>query len=108
MLVNYTLQSATYPFIFGAGDCVSLNEYQALPKNGVYAVRQCPMLWENIKRRINGNSLLSFKPQKKFVSILSTGNKSPLFTYGKVAIKGSWAWRLKNKIDSQSLLFALS
>ncbi|MGD6793857.1 FAD-dependent oxidoreductase [Metabacillus indicus] len=100
MLVNDFLQSVSYPFIFGAGDCVTIEEYKTLPKNGVYAVRQGPVLWENIKRKVHGNALLSFKPQKKFISILSTGDKSALFTYGQINIKGNFAWRLKNKIDT--------
>ncbi|WP_144701873.1 FAD-dependent oxidoreductase [Fictibacillus phosphorivorans] len=101
LLVDDTLQSADYPYVFGAGDCVSLSIYPDLPKNGVYAVRQGPILWNNIKRLITGRTLVSFKPQKYYVSILSTGHKHGLFTYGDYVIYGKWAWSLKNLIDQK-------
>jgi NADH dehydrogenase FAD-containing subunit len=101
LLVEDTLQNADYPYVFGAGDCVSLAGYPDLPKNGVYAVRQGPLLWKNIKRLITGRPLVPFKPQKMFVSILSTGEKHGLFTYGDFVIYGKWAWSLKNRIDQK-------
>lgn len=99
LLVEETLQNVKFPFIFGAGDCVTISEYNSLPKNGVYAVRQGPILWENIKRYLVNASSLPFKPQSNFLAILSTGNKEALLTYGNWSLYGSFAWRLKNKID---------
>ena len=96
LLVENTLQNKEFPFIFGAGDCVTLRNYSLLPKNGVYAVRQGPILWENLKRFLNNQSLITFKPQKKFLSILSTGDKQGLLTYGKHSFHGNLAWKIKN------------
>ncbi|MBY6037599.1 FAD-dependent oxidoreductase [Fictibacillus nanhaiensis] len=101
MMVEDTLQNHEFPFVFGAGDCVTLAGYEHLPKNGVYAVRQGPVLWKNIKNYLSRQSLDRFYPQKKFVSILSTGNQNGLFTYGGFAVQGKWAWTLKNMIDKR-------
>jgi NADH dehydrogenase FAD-containing subunit len=64
LLVNTYLQSVEYPYIFGAGDCVSLKEYPNLPKNGVYAIRQSPILWINISNFSQEKPLHSYQPQK--------------------------------------------
>lgn len=101
LLVNDGLQSIQHPEIFGAGDCITMATFPLLTKNGVYAVRQGPILWENIKRAISSNVLLSFKPQKRFLSILSTGENEGLLSYGASSLHGSFPWRLKQKIDQQ-------
>ena len=99
LLVESTLQVKDFPWVFGAGDCVTIRTYPELPKNGVYAVRQEPVLWGNINLYLTGKPLKSFVPQKKFLSILSVGQQEGLFTYGDIALYGKWAWRLKHSID---------
>ncbi|WP_407818304.1 FAD-dependent oxidoreductase [Staphylococcus aureus] len=99
LLVNNYLQSEDYPFVLGAGDCISITKDKSLPKNGVYAVRQAPILWKNIKNYLNGENLATFKPQKKYIAILSTGNKEAMFTYGTFSFHSGLAWKLKNFID---------
>jgi selenide,water dikinase len=42
--VRDTLQSVNDPAVFGTGDCVSFETYPGLPRNGVHAVRQGPVL----------------------------------------------------------------
>ncbi|WP_223701639.1 FAD-dependent oxidoreductase [Sutcliffiella deserti] len=100
LLVRSTLQSESHPEIFGAGDCVTLSSYTELAKNGVYAVRQGPVLWENIKRTLLNRKLTTFEPQKRFLSILSTGGKEAMLLYDKFYYQGKLPWKLKNKIDS--------
>lgn len=99
LLVNDRLQSVAHPAIFGAGDCVSINRYPALAKNGVYAVRQGPVLWNNLKNSLSADKLASFSPQKRYVAILSTGGGEALLTYGKLAFHGKLPWKLKMRID---------
>lgn len=101
LVVEDTLQNKEFPFIFGAGDCVTLKNYPLLPKNGVYAVRQGPILWKNLKRYMNNQNLLRFKPQKRFLSILSTGDKQGLLTYGRLTFYGKSAWNIKHFIDKR-------
>lgn len=101
LLVEDTLQNKEFPFIFGAGDCVTLLSHPILPKNGLYATKQGPVLWENLKRYSNHQGLLDFKPQKKFLSILSTGDKQGLLMYGSLTLHGKGAWNLKHHIDKK-------
>lgn len=99
LLVSRALQSVQYPEIFGAGDCISINHYPTLAKNGVYAVRQGPVLWNNLKNSLNKEALQPFKPQKNFVAILSTGGGQAFLTYGKFTFHGKIAWKIKQYID---------
>lgn len=99
LIVNDYLQSVDYPFVFGAGDCVSINTYSRLPKNGINAVRQGSILWDNVKSYMVGERLKIFKPQKRYVAILSTGNKKALFTYGRFSVHSRLAWKVKHYID---------
>jgi len=100
LMVNNKLQCINHPNIFGAGDCIHFSS-NGLPKNGVYAVRQGPILWKNIMRYLNEKDLYPFKPQKRYISILSTGNKEGLFTYDSFYYYGKMAWKLKNFIDTR-------
>ncbi|WP_421379723.1 FAD-dependent oxidoreductase [Bacillus salacetis] len=104
LAVTDTLQSKSHPFIFGAGDCVSLLSYKNLAKNGVFAVRQGPVLWENIKRTLTNSPVIKFTPQKRYLSILSTGEKQALLIYGPLYLHGRLPWRTKNIIDKKFLM----
>ncbi|TYS64631.1 pyridine nucleotide-disulfide oxidoreductase [Sutcliffiella horikoshii] len=99
LLVEKTLQAKGLPFIFGAGDCMTLEAFPDLPKNGVYAVRQAELLWKNITSYLQGEKCTPFSPQRHFLSILSTGNKEALLQYGRFTAHNKLAWKLKNKID---------
>ena len=99
LLVNSSLQSIDNPFVFGAGDCVSLVTHPHLEKSGVHAVRQGPFLWNNLRAALKKTPFVYYSPQKKSMAILSTGNKEALLLYGKIALHGKWAWRLKDRID---------
>lgn len=99
LLVNDKMQSVQHPDLFGAGDCITIDRYSVLAKNGVYAVRQGPVLWKNLKNSLSGNTLLSFVPQKRFVSILSTGEDEAFLTYGKWSLHGTIPWKMKQRID---------
>lgn len=101
LLVNDKLQSIQHPDLFGAGDCVAIDRYPVLAKNGVYAVRQGPILWKNLKNRLSGDALLPFVPQKRFVSILSTGESEAFLTYGKQSLHGKIPWKMKQRIDQK-------
>lgn len=98
--VGATLQNPSHPFIFGAGDCISIEGYE-LPKSGVFAVRQGPVLSENLRRFILGQkNLKKYVPQKKTLALITSGHKKALASYGAVAFSGSsfW-WKVKDFID---------
>jgi pyridine nucleotide-disulfide oxidoreductase family protein len=100
LLVNDKLQSVSYPNIFGAGDCISIQSSPDLHKAGVYAVREAPILWNNLKQYLNGTTLKRYRPQSNYLSIISTGNEEALLIYQRLSFHGSWCWKLKRRIDT--------
>jgi len=84
--------------VFAAGDIVALPSPD-VAKAGVFAVRQAPVLFENLIRFTQGESLKSFSPQKHFLTLISLGDKSAIASRNGLALKGRWAWQLKDQID---------
>ena len=99
LLVGGDLRSPAHPAIFGAGDCATLTTHPDLPKAGVYAVRQAPVLAHNLRAAARGAALRTYRPQARFLSLLNTGDGRAILSYGPFAYWGRWAWRLKDWID---------
>jgi len=93
-----TLQSLTDPRIFAVGDSGTILSSPA-PKAGVYAVRQCPILWHNLRAFINKQPLRTYKPQQDFLKLLNTGDGKALFQYNRITVHARWCWHLKTWID---------
>ncbi|KHE71897.1 FAD-dependent oxidoreductase [Halobacillus sp. BBL2006] len=100
-LVRSTLQFHNYDYLFGAGDCVTMSDHPELPKSGVYAVKQGPVLFENLKNYLTGEPLTDYSPQKNAMYILSTGRKKGFLIYGPLVHHSHRAWKVKNKIDRE-------
>lgn len=96
--VNRFLQCAAYPDIFGGGDCIYF-EPMPLPKLGVYAVRQNPVLLHNVLAQLEGRRLKPFVPGKRYLTIFNLGGGIGLFNRGKLTFGGRLAFRLKDFID---------
>lgn len=99
MFVNVYLQNEDYPDIFGAGDCIAFKDYPYVTKIGVYAIKEAPILWKNIKRRAQGKPLKKYVPQKNYLSIISLGNRRGIMSYKELVFNGKWTWHLKDCID---------
>ncbi|RWZ52287.1 pyridine nucleotide-disulfide oxidoreductase [Halobacillus fulvus] len=97
--VESTLQFKDYPFMFGAGDCVTMLDHPKLPKSGVYAVRQGPVLADNLYHFFKKEPLQEYDPQKQALYILSVGHQKGFLIYGPVSFCNRRAWKMKNKID---------
>ena len=95
--VTPTLQSASHPQVFAAGDAASLQE--GLPKSGVYAVRSGAVLARNLHSYCTGESLRSWRPQSRALYLLSTGDHRALAIWGNIVWQGTWAWYWKDWID---------
>ena len=70
-----------------------------IPKAGVFAVRQAPILWRNLQSYLNGQPLVDFRPQSGFLRIISCGDGTAVMDYKGFASHSSFAWSLKNWID---------
>jgi selenide,water dikinase len=74
-------------------------EGSAVPKSGVYAVRQGAVLAENLKRVVRGMPMLDYVPQKVSLSLISCGDKYAIASRGDWSAEGRWVWQWKNWID---------
>ena len=98
LLVNAYLQSVAHPEVFGGGDCIHF-EKRPLDKVGVYAVRQNPILYNNLLAVLEGRDLKSFQPQGTYLLIYNLGNGTGIFYRGNWVLKGRLIFYLKDYID---------
>jgi NADH dehydrogenase FAD-containing subunit len=98
LLVNTYLQSVAHPEIFGGGDCINLKGHD-LAKVGVYAVRENPILYRNLRVALDGGTMKSFIPQKTFLLIYNMGNGKGIFWKKNWVWDGRMAFLLKDYID---------
>ena len=97
--VDTHLQSLSHEGIFAAGDVASLPDPR--PKSGVFAVRQGPVLSDNVRAAATGRRLLPYHAQKNFLSLISTGNKYAIASRGNWAYESDTLWQYKNWIDAR-------
>jgi len=98
MLVNQFLQCVDYNEIFGGGDCISFKP-QPLAKVGVYAVRQNPVLLQNLMHALKGENLQAFIPQKSYLLAFNMGDGSAVVYWHSLVFDGKLGFALKNHID---------
>jgi selenide,water dikinase len=97
--IEDTLRSIADPRVFAVGDCGTFTQYPAIAKSGVYAVREAPILWHNLLASARGGPLVSYRPQRSFLSILNTADGRALLRYKGLSSWSRWAWWLKDRID---------
>ena len=98
MLVNSYLQSTTYPEMFGGGDCIYFND-QPLDKVGVYAVRQNPVLYNNLMAALEQEPLQVFRPGGDYLLIFNMGGGKGVLRKKWLTTGGRLAFIIKDYID---------
>jgi selenide,water dikinase len=98
LAVGSTLQVLNDPDVFGAGDCVTLVKTPR-EKAGVYAVRAGPPLARNLRRRARREVPRPWRPQRRHLALISTGERYAIASRGPFKTEGAWVWRWKDWID---------
>lgn len=96
--VRATLQAMGYDNVFAAGDCIEFPS-RSLPKSGVYAVREGPVLARNLHAWLENRSLVPYRPQASALALLMTGTRNAVASRRHASFHGPWVWRLKDWID---------
>ncbi len=97
--VNAFLQCSD-PAIFAAGDCAHLSD-NPRPKAGVYAVREAPILYDNLRAALGAGKMRRYAPQKDYLKLISLGQKSALAERLGTSFSGPLMWKWKNRIDQR-------
>lgn len=74
-----------------------------LPKAGVYAVREGPVLAHNLRAALGGGDPSRFRPQSSFLSLLNTADGKALLRWKALVSHSRPAWWLKDSIDRRFL-----
>jgi selenide,water dikinase len=98
VLVDACLRSVSHPFVFAGGDVATLVS-DPVPKAGVFAVRQGPVLARNLSGVGADVPLARYRPQRWWLSLISLGARRAVASYGALAWEGAWVWRWKDAID---------
>jgi pyridine nucleotide-disulfide oxidoreductase family protein len=100
LAVEDTLRSPSHAELFAAGDCAGFISGQHVPKAGVYAVRQGPVLSTNLRASLTGEGALRpYRAQAGFLSLLNAGDGTAVAAWKGLAFHGQAMWRLKDAID---------
>ena len=97
LAVNNCLQAMQYHGILGAGDCIYFTP-RPLGKAGVFAVRQGPVIFNNIQALAGERPLKPFRPQKKYLLIMNLAGVG-VAARGKLACVGKIWFKMNDMID---------
>jgi len=96
--VDKDLRSLNDPDVFAVGDCAHLT-HAPRPKAGVFAVREAPVLFQNLKAALSGGAVTSYHPQSDYLKLISMGGKTAVGHKHFLALAGRRVWALKDHID---------
>jgi selenide,water dikinase len=100
--VDPTLQVEGHPNVYAVGDCARVLDARtgkSVPKAGVYAVREGPVLCANLDARLTDTAQQPYVPQRDFLALLNRGDGTAVGKRSGLTFAGPWVWRLKDRID---------
>lgn len=95
--VNKALETSAAG-VFAVGDCAHMT-FDPRPKAGVYAVRQAPILLQNLRNALKDDNLTDYNPQSDYLKLVSLGGKRAYGEKMGIGFTGPLVWRLKDWID---------
>lgn len=98
VITHDDLRSIEDSSIWAAGDCGSILG-KTVPKAGVYAVRQGPVVWKNLIRWSRQQPVEDYHPQHDFLKLINAGDGSGIGQWKWFSFRGKWVWRWKDHID---------
>jgi selenide,water dikinase len=96
--VRPTLQLRQHDGVLAAGDCAWL-EGAALPRSGVHAVHQGPVLDHNLRALLHGGELRPYRPVASVLALLDLGHGTALGTKWGRVVHGRWVLAWKRRLD---------
>lgn len=100
--VDRRLRCEGHPAVFGAGDCIYFAG-RALPRAGVYGVRQARVLLHNLAASLRGTAPRRYRPQALRLAILNLGWDEGFAVYGPLWWSGRASMRWKHWLDTRFL-----
>lgn len=101
--VGPDLRATNDEFIFAAGDCAHL-AISPRPKAGVFAVRQAPVLHDNLRAALMEVPLPgTYRAQRHYLKLISEGHKAAVAEKFGLSVSGPVLWKLKDRIDRRFL-----
>ncbi len=100
--IDAQLRSVSHANVFAVGDCadwLGTGHADALPKAGVFAVRQGPDLSHNLRAFFGVGAMQAHRPRHRYLALLATADGSAILAWDRFAAQGRWAWRWKDRID---------
>jgi selenide,water dikinase len=98
--VDQTLRSLSHETVFAVGDTAHMPA-SPRPKAGVFAVRQGPVLYHNLRAALSGGRLKPFRPQSDYLKLVSLGGQKAVAEKWDLSVSGAGLWRLKDQIDQR-------
>ncbi len=98
MPVTPTLQHPDHPRVLGAGDAVRFGP-DGLPRLGVHAVRQAPVLLDNLVALHTGGDLRPYEPPSTVLTAVDLGGRDAVVMWGDHWFAGLAAVAVKRVLD---------
>ncbi|QDV34787.1 NAD(P)/FAD-dependent oxidoreductase [Tautonia plasticadhaerens] len=102
LLIDPHLRSVAEPTLFAGGDCATLAGVD-LPRIGVVAIRQAPVLAHNLLASLRGRPLRRYRPRRHHLLILNLGDGTGLACFGPLWHRGRAMLWLKEVLDCSFL-----